>query len=497
MINTATGIEYLSQASHAYITVNWTASPSTDYVSEYAVTYVDTAAADPTPTTIYTKTNACKITALIPGHTYKIQVYARNKLGNYSTPSVTQTVIAALDTTIPDTPLNLSGTRAPRGANLNWTASTAKDIVGYNLQVSQGGAAFNILTDANSNALLIPGNTFYYPAPDGTFPNTGLGFQVRSVDATGNTSAWSSTFTVNSGGVYWDELVAGEIEATGTITGGSVQTQKGPNGQYVIMDANGIRMNDGTSNNYGDYSATPNGVTVDLNSNTGNAFFSGTVSASQIQGTAGAASGSGARMWIDLKDTAQGVGPLLDVNDGTYDRVQVGNLAANGVSPAQYGLRVNNTLGSPIMDAYGLIGAVTLAANSGAGSNFGGVSGSTPIQQTSSNTTFTIANRAQNVLILVNTSMKVQTGGGNPQSSQVWMNIGVVGQGNSTTITGLEQFNANNTPIANVIFEYPCVMSLYINLPIGSYTAAIYMANGNNAFAGYDSWDMKVLQLGG
>lgn len=62
-------------------------------------------------------------------------------------------------------------------------------------------------------------------------------------------------------------------------------------------------------------------------------------------------------MWMNLVGNQPGQSPYQAVTDtnGTI-RVELGNLAANGNSPAQFGLRANNASGTPIFDSLGLIG---------------------------------------------------------------------------------------------------------------------------------------------
>src|SRR5262249_21391806 len=52
-----------------------------------------------------------------------------------------------------------------------------------------------------------------------------------------------------------------------------------------------------------------------------------------------------------------GVAPRQTVTDASgVVRVELGNLAANGVSPAQYGFRANDATGSPLFDSLGVVG---------------------------------------------------------------------------------------------------------------------------------------------
>src|SRR5260370_42462409 len=96
---------------------------------------------------------------------------------------------------------------------------------------------------------------------------------------------------------------------------------------------------------------------------TGNAFVRGTATASKIQGPQGGASGTGARMWLDFTagDVAMapagatpGVSPYWAIADQNgITRVEAGLLAALGVSPLQWGMRVNDANNNPIFDFLG------------------------------------------------------------------------------------------------------------------------------------------------
>jgi len=129
------------------------------------------------------------------------------------------------------------------------------------------------------------------------------------------------------------------------------------------LDKSGFRLYDGTSNNYGAPSGA--GVTVEMPSATGSAFFRGTITAAKIQGPQGGASGSGARMWFDFTagDAAMapagatpGVSPYWAIADqNNVTRVEAGLLAAMGISPLQWGMRVNDQNHNPIWDSLGLI----------------------------------------------------------------------------------------------------------------------------------------------
>src|SRR5262249_2098179 len=61
-------------------------------------------------------------------------------------------------------------------------------------------------------------------------------------------------------------------------------------------------------------------------------------------------------MWMKLDGNQPGQAPYQAVTDvAGIIRVELGNLAANGISPAQLGLRVNDANGNPILDNIGPI----------------------------------------------------------------------------------------------------------------------------------------------
>ena len=360
-----TGIDRVAQANNAYVLLDILAPLATDYVSQYMVTYNQTGLTT-AKNTVFAMANAkgtsVKIPNLIPGQSYDIIVYAMTVTGTPSAASATLTVTTAADTTAPAVPTNVAISLGLRGGIISWTAVTAvtdADLQGYEVQVAQSGANFNIV---NLGGPILT-NTYQYAFPSGTAVGTPLSAQVRAVDWSGNKSAWSATSTIKpSDGVFFDELQVGNLIATGTVTTGKLQAGT-PGAAQWIIDSDSVRCNDGTGTDYG----KGVGVTTRLGAD-GNAFFSGTVAASivqgsYVQGAAGGASGTGARMWMDFVSLVAGTGPLLSVNDGTVNRVQIGNLAANGVSLAQIGIRVNDASGSPLFDSLGLIKAATIVGS--------------------------------------------------------------------------------------------------------------------------------------
>src|SRR5258708_6225984 len=129
------------------------------------------------------------------------------------------------------------------------------------------------------------------------------------------------------------------------------------------LDKAGFRLFDGTTNDSG--APSGKGVTVEMPSATGNAFFRGTGTASRLQGKAGGAGGTGARMWFDFTagdpqispaGETPGVSPYWAITDRQgVRRVEAGLLATLGISPTQWGMRVNDAGSNPIWDSLGLI----------------------------------------------------------------------------------------------------------------------------------------------
>src|ERR1035437_262241 len=315
-----TGIDRVAQANNAYVLLDILAPLATDYVSQYMVTYNQTGLTT-AKNTVFAMANAkgtsVKIPNLIPGQSYDIIVYAMTVTGTPSAASATLTVTTAADTTAPAVPTNVAISLGLRGGIISWTAVTAvtdADLQGYEVQVAQSGANFNIV---NLGGPILT-NTYQYAFPSGTAVGTPLSAQVRAVDWSGNKSAWSATSTIKpSDGVFFDELQVGNLIATGTVTTGKLQAGT-PGAAQWIIDSDSVRCNDGTGTDYG----KGVGVTTRLGAD-GNAFFSGTVAASivsastikgsYVQGTAGGASGSGARMRMDFSSPLAGTAPFLHV----------------------------------------------------------------------------------------------------------------------------------------------------------------------------------------
>jgi hypothetical protein len=85
-------------------------------------------------------------------------------------------------------------------------------------------------------------------------------------------------------------------------------------------------------------------------------------------GQIGPGAGTKSAMHLHLDGNQPGIAPRATVTDanGTV-RVEYGNLAANGVSPAQFGFRANDANSNPIFDSLGLISVMTVLAQQTSG----------------------------------------------------------------------------------------------------------------------------------
>lgn len=118
-------------------------------------------------------------------------------------------------------------------------------------------------------------------------------------------------------------------------------------------------------------------------------------------------------MWLSQTGNQPGQAPYQAVTDlAGVTRVEFGNLAANGISPAQYGFRTNDASQVPLFDSLGVIGVM-----SSLGSNFfpgnQTITSATPVLITQTAVTFTLT-RAIRVLIVYSASVSENpTGSGN------------------------------------------------------------------------------------
>lgn len=108
---------------------------------------------------------------------------------------------------------------------------------------------------------------------------------------------------------------------------------------------------------------------------------------------------------LDLSGATPGQSPLLDINDGTRDRVQIGNLAAytdpNGIaSPAMYGGRAVDPNGFLIWDTIGNSQVMSILGTPVKNASQMGVTGNGSWQTVSGTTVSFTLNRNVSVLAL-------------------------------------------------------------------------------------------------
>ena len=359
------GLENIAQTNDAYVLATWDASTTADAVTVWQLQWRDITKDGTHYYTTNSGINAVKVGNLIPTHQYGFSVRAKNATNIWSSYCTELPITVAANTTPPATVTGVTSVHTPLGALVKWNANPEGDIQAYEVQVSVAGAGY---VDAAS---AVQGTALYYVAPQGSTLATTLVFQVKAFNWNGTYStSWAASSSVTVAGVVMDTLLAGTITVYGILAvgGGLTSSTAVPpssgNPARFELDGNGLRYYDGTSNDYG---LGANGQRANLNKS-GSLTLSGTLVASLVQGTAGGVGGSGARMWADFGTPSAGTAPLLNVRDaGGYDRLQFGNLTASGggLSPAQYGVRVNDASGTPIFDTIGLMQAAILRVSTG------------------------------------------------------------------------------------------------------------------------------------
>jgi chitodextrinase len=178
-------------ASSAQINLSWTASTDNVGVTGYKVERCQNAGcsnfaqiATPAGTTF-------NDTGLAASTSYSYRVRATDAANNLSTFSSTATAstMAALDTTPPTAPSNLTATAASSSQiNLTWTASTDNvGVTGYRVERCQGAGCSNFAQIATP-----AGTTFN---DTGLAASTSYSYRVRATDAANNLSGFSNTST--------------------------------------------------------------------------------------------------------------------------------------------------------------------------------------------------------------------------------------------------------------------------------------------------------------
>ena len=169
----------------AVMVASWTANTELD------LAYYDVAVRQSTGTTVsfQTATNVIEWVVL-PGVQYFVSLRAVDGLGNSSNFTTEANHTAATDTTAAAVPTGLTATGAFASVWLKWNANTEKDLLGYEVYESAATTApllataasfFSQATTINRGALPVTATTRYY--------------WIRSLDTSGNRSAWSAMAT--------------------------------------------------------------------------------------------------------------------------------------------------------------------------------------------------------------------------------------------------------------------------------------------------------------
>lgn len=169
-------------------------------------------------------------------------------------------------------------------------------------------------------------------------------------------------------------------------------------------------------------------------------------------------------------------------------RAEMGNLAQNGLSPAQWGFRANGADGVPLFDSVGVIGlpkrlaeVINTSAVQGTNTSFADVSGAVT-------STFTLS-RQSNLLVMAMGRVAAQ-----PANTGNFVFLGLR-CGSSTTTGSPSEVDAATTTVMFV----PFCLFFWVTLAAGSFTAALQAnaqggvgAQWNVAYA-----DVIVFQFGG
>jgi len=199
----------------------------------------------------------------------------------------------------------------------------------------------------------------------------------------------------------------------------------------------------------------------------------------QLSGTGGLSTASSGARWV-LNATE------FAAYDANFPRVEMGNLAVNGISPAGWKFRANDAAGIPIFDSDGLIKVATQVANvtSTTTGNVVGAATETVIPGTTTGS-FTPA-RSTTYLILCTLSGQCQDTGGGAVALDAGFYFHVNGAGNS--IKGALDVKA--APLWGAMGT----VSLFqvITLASGTYTVSAYYKPFAGAAQSYQYYDRAI-----
>lgn len=182
------------------IDVSWTAS-NDSFVVSYQVTVTDSTGSTETVPVVGT---SYRVTNLDSGLTYTISVRAVNSAGIRSNAVTVSGISPSVDTVAPSAPTNVSATGAMKAIVLAWTNPTASDF--SHIEIKRSG------TSIEGDAVYLD-KTVSNTYSDGPFPlPTTRHYWIRSVDRTGNASAWVSAGSATSDILVPDDFTQGLIE---------------------------------------------------------------------------------------------------------------------------------------------------------------------------------------------------------------------------------------------------------------------------------------------
>jgi hypothetical protein len=185
------------------------------------------------------------------------------------------------------------------------------------------------------------------------------------------------------------------------------------------------------------------------------------------------------------EDFQKQLGTVTDTNGVV--RVQWGNLAANGISPAQQGFRANDAAGNPIFDSLGLISVMSQPATAVHNQTNTYTTNSTAyVAVTGATLTFTLA-RSTTMLFIGTTNCNV-IGAGPGNWGYVVFNLDGT---NHTTDATVATFSLG-TLVTNASLFYS------VALAAGSHTIALYQKVDNASVTIQNfGYDVFAFQLGG
>jgi hypothetical protein len=194
-------------------------------------------------------------------------------------------------------------------------------------------------------------------------------------------------------------------------------------------------------------------------------------------GTGTSSSSGGGTLQAALWALSQREFAAYDPNGVT--RVEMGNLLANGISPAQWGFRANDASGNPLFDSLGLI---SVMASLGAGNGSGNVSSSTFAGVGGTPVSFSLS-RPANMLALFLGQGSIATEGG-----AKWGNL-------RANLLGISQSGA--MAFGNAVVTEGMAWHYVPSLAAGSYTWQLDVSSNDNVtiFA-CSAASIQVFQIG-